>query len=86
MDIKPIYIGIAAGICTAIAMLPQLIKIIRTKEAEQISLAMILILLTGLGLWIWYGFVQEDYPVIITNAFSALVNMLIIIFSIKYKK
>lgn len=86
MDIKPIYIGIAAGICTAIAMLPQLIKIIRTKEAEQISLAMILILLTGLGLWIWYGFAQEDYPVIITNAFSALVNMLIIIFSIKYKK
>lgn len=86
MDIKPIYIGIAAGVFTAIAMLPQLIKIIRTRQAEQLSLAMILILLAGLGLWIWYGAVQQDYPVVITNAFSALVNILIVIFSLKYKK
>ncbi|MGN6494539.1 MAG: SemiSWEET family sugar transporter [Agriterribacter sp.] len=86
MDIKPIYIGIAAGVFTAIAMLPQLIKIIRTRHAEQLSLAMILILLAGLGLWIWYGTVQQDYPVVITNAFSALINILIVIFSLKYKK
>ena len=85
MDITG-YIGIGAGICTAVSMLPQLVKIIREKKAEDISWFMLFILLTGLGLWIWYGVRKEDYPIIITNCFSFLVNVLVIIFTALYKK
>jgi MtN3 and saliva related transmembrane protein len=81
-----VYIGIVAGICTAISMLPQLIKIIKEKKAEDISLIMLLILLTGVGGWAWYGVMKEDYPIIVTNSFSFLLNLLIIFFSRKYKK
>jgi MtN3 and saliva related transmembrane protein len=46
---------------------------------------MLLILLAGLGGWIWYGVLKQDYPIIITNSFSFVVNSLITAFSIKYK-
>lgn len=81
-----LYIGIAAGILTSISMLPQLIKIIRTKNAEDLSWLMLVVLLGGLSIWIWYGILKKDIPLIITNSFSVLVNILIIIFSVKYKK
>jgi MtN3 and saliva related transmembrane protein len=80
------YIGIVAGICTAVSLLPQLFKIIKEKKAENISYFMLFILLTGLALWVWYGVLKNDYPLIITNSFSFLVNILVILFTIKYKK
>jgi MtN3 and saliva related transmembrane protein len=80
-----LYIGIAAGACTAISMLPQLIKIIKDKKANDISFFMLLILFAGVAGWIWYGILKTDYPIIITNSFSLIVNVLIICFSLKYK-
>jgi len=67
-------------------MLPQLYKILKEKKAEQLSITMMIILLSGLGLWIFYGILKKDYPVIITNGFSFLINLCIVFFSIKYKK
>jgi len=79
------YVGIGAGIFTSVSMLPQLFKIIKEKKAENISYAMLFILLTGLACWIWYGILKSDYPIIISNCFSFLVNLFIIFFSAKYK-
>jgi MtN3 and saliva related transmembrane protein len=80
-----LYIGIGAGACTALSLLPQLFKIIKDKKANDISYIMLFILLTGIGGWIWYGILKNDYPIIITNVFSVVVNLLVIAFSIKYK-
>ena len=85
MDDYSLYIGIGAGVCTALSLLPQLFKIIKDKKANDISYFMLFILLAGLSGWIWYGIVKTDYPIIITNGFSFLVNLLIIGFSVKYK-
>lgn len=79
------FIGIGAGICTAISQLPQLIKIIKEKKADDISYFMVTILLTGVSAWTWYGILQEDYPIIVTNAFSVVLDLLLLIFTIKYK-
>ena len=85
MEDYSLYIGIGAGIFTALSLLPQLFKIVKEKKADDISFFMLFILLLGLGGWIWYGILKNDYPIIITNGFSLLVNLLIIGFSIKYK-
>lgn len=79
------YVGIGAGIFTAFSLLPQLYKIVKEKKAEDISYLMLFILLTGIGGWIWYGVLKNDYPIIITNSFSFILNIIIIFFSIKYK-
>ncbi|RYE37340.1 MAG: hypothetical protein EOP48_28925, partial [Sphingobacteriales bacterium] len=65
--------------------LPQLIKIIKEKKADDISYLMLFTLLCGLGGWIWYGILKEDYPIIVTNSFSFLVNTVIIFFTFKYQ-
>jgi MtN3 and saliva related transmembrane protein len=80
------WVGIVAGIFTGLSLLPQLIKLIRDKKAEDISLFFLFILFCGLGLWIWYGTLREDVPIIVTNAFSLVINSLIIVLGIKYKK
>jgi MtN3 and saliva related transmembrane protein len=78
-------IGIGAGLLTAFSMLPQLIKIIKEKKAEEISIVMVLVLLAGLIMWTVYGIMKMDWPIIITNCFSILINILLLIFRIKYK-
>ena len=78
------YVGIGAGILTSVSMLPQLFKIIKEKRAEDISYLMLFILLAGISGWIWYGILKSDYPIILTNCFSFLVNIVIIFFSVKY--
>ena len=80
-----LYIGLFAGICTAISLLPQLIKIIRDKKANAISYGMLGILMLGLITWIVYGIVRKDYPIILTNCLSLTLNILIFIFTVKYK-
>jgi MtN3 and saliva related transmembrane protein len=74
-------IGLVAGIFTASSLLPQLIKTLKEKKAEDVSFLMLLVLLTGVALWIVYGIMRNDFPIIITNSFSLLLNIL----RIKYR-
>lgn len=79
-------IGIAAGTLTSVSLLPQLIKMIRERKATDISIVMLVTLFSGLALWIVYGIRIKDWPVIITNVFSLLVNLLIIVLRARYKQ
>jgi MtN3 and saliva related transmembrane protein len=79
-------VGLAAGICTAVSLLPQIIKIIKEKKAQDISLFYLIVLLCGLGLWTYYGFLKQDVPIIATNIFSMLLNVIVIILGSIYKR
>jgi MtN3 and saliva related transmembrane protein len=79
------WVGIVAGVFTGVSLLPQLIKLIRNKKAEDISLFFLGILFFGLCLWIWYGVLKEDVPIIATNSFSLLINSAMIVLGLKYK-
>ncbi len=79
-------VGIVAGACTSISLLPQLIKTIKEKKDGDISYLMLGILLAGIGCWIWYGLLKHDYPIIVTNAISFTLNSLIIFFNLYYRK
>lgn len=85
MDTKTI-IGVAAGVLTAVSTLPQIVKIIKEKKAQAISPVMFFVLLVGNGLWCWYGLLLEEWPIIITNAFSVLCDVLMIILNYKFAK
>lgn len=79
------WIGIVAGVLTASSMLPQLVKVIKKKEAEDISLLMLVVLMTGIAMWIVYGIYRDDWPIIVTNSFSLLVNITLTFFRVKYR-
>ena len=83
---KTQLIGIAAGILTAVSMLPQLLKIIKEKKAENVSIWMLIVLISGLVLWAVYGFMKKDWPIITTNLFSVLLNLVLVFFRHKYRE
>jgi MtN3 and saliva related transmembrane protein len=78
-------IGLGASICTATASIPQLIKIVKCKKANDISIVMLLVLITGLGLWVLYGFLKKDIILMTANAIPFIINILILMFSFRYK-
>lgn len=79
-------LGIIAGVLTSVSMIPQLIKVIKEKDAENLSWVMITILISGLSLWVWYGFIKDELPIILSNAFAVLVNLTLLICSFIFKK
>jgi MtN3 and saliva related transmembrane protein len=78
-------VGIAAGIFTSLSLLPQIIKSVREKKAQDISLFYLLVLLTGLSLWTYYGFLRKDVPLIATNILSLILNATMIVLGVRYK-
>lgn len=79
-------LGIIAGILTSISMIPQLVKVIREKNVEDISLLMLLVLISGLSLWVWYGLMKDEMPIILSNSFAVLVNICLLVCYIIYHK
>ena len=78
-------VGIAASFLTAISMLPQLIRIIKEKHADTISWWVPIILILGVGGWVWYGILKNDWIIIIANSISLLINAAILGLSIRYR-
>lgn len=79
-------LGTLAGILTSVAMLPQLIKVIKEKNVEDLSTLMLAVLITGLSLWIWYGILKEEWPIILSNGFALIINSILLICLFIYKK
>ncbi len=85
---QPIHvhvIGLAAGICTTISFAPQIIKILKTRHARDISLLMFVVLSTGIFLWLVYGILLGALPVILANGMSLILCVLIIVLRLKFK-
>ncbi|MBC7746261.1 MAG: lipid-A-disaccharide synthase N-terminal domain-containing protein [Flavobacterium sp.] len=79
-------IGLAAGVLTSASLLPQLIKTLKTKEAEDVSPYMFWMLVIGTSLWTYYGILRDDLPLTIFNAFSVTLNILMLVLRKRFKK
>ena len=55
-------IGSIAAVLTTFAFLPQVIKVIKTKDTESIALGMYLMQVVGITLWLFHGLVIDDLP------------------------
>ena len=78
-------IGILAGICTTIAFLPQVLKTWRTKSAKDLSLGMFSIFCTGVALWLTYGILIQDLPIILANSLTFVLAGILLYFKLIYK-
>lgn len=79
-------LGIIAGICTSAAALPQLIKAFKTKKTTALSPTMFAVLIVGFALWIAYGALKSDWPIIITNGISLLLNGAVLVLFFVHRK
>lgn len=77
-------LGLTAAALTTISFLPQVIRTWRLKETKDISLPMYLLFCSGVGLWLAYGLIIGDLPLIVANAVTAVLAFLILFFKIRY--
>jgi MtN3 and saliva related transmembrane protein len=61
-------IGLAAAVCTTVAYFPQLKKSWQTRRTDDLSLAMLLVLSSGVALWVVYGAIKGDGVIIAANS------------------
>ena len=80
------FFGYFAAILTTLAFLPQLIKTLRTKKAEDVSLITLIMFLTGVLSWIIYGYKISSTPILLANLITFVLNLLILIFKITFSK
>jgi len=76
-------LGVVAGALTTSSFIPQIIKIIKTRSAKDVSLVMFIIISFGISLWLVYGILKNDFPIMIANAVTLVFNLTILF--LKYK-
>lgn len=78
-------LGLLAGVCTTAAVIPQIRKAWKTKKVEDVSPGMFIVLLVGLALWVVYGIIQNDLPIIATNGIALALNGFMLYLMVHYK-
>jgi len=78
-------LGLIAGTFTTFAFLPQALKTIKTKQTSDISLIMYVIINIGVILWLIYGLLRSDIPVILANGIVLIFTLTILGLKIRYK-
>jgi MtN3 and saliva related transmembrane protein len=80
------YIGGIAGFLTSIAIIPQMIKTWRTRHARDLSFWQQIIIIAGLALWLAYGILLKDLPLILSNSFTLVCYFLLLAMKIMYDR
>ena len=78
--------GYFAAILTTAAFLPQLIKTLRTKKADDVSLITLIMFIIGVLCWILYGYKISSTPILAANLITLILNLLILISKIYFSK
>jgi MtN3 and saliva related transmembrane protein len=79
-------IGFVAGTLTSLAAIPQVVKTVRSRHVRDISIWQPLLLSIGVALWMLYGIMIDDLPLIIANIIPLLCNLLLTGMKIVYGK
>jgi len=77
-------LGLVAGGMVIFASLPQIIKIIKTKRTEDISLPMYILQNIGIFLWVVFGIVTHQWSVAVTNGIFQVLTLTILYLKIKH--
>jgi len=67
-------VGLVAAFLTTLAFLPQVIHTIRTRSTHDISLRMYSLYTVGIFLWLVYGLLLRDMPLIAANAITLVLS------------
>ena len=76
--------GLLAGIVTSGAMMPQLVKTWKNKDVKALSVKMFIVYIVGFSMWITYGIIEKDTPIVATNALSIAMSAFMIYMKWKY--
>jgi len=76
--------GMVAAVLTTVAFLPQVIRTWRTRSTSDISLGMFVAYVTGIALWLVYGLMIRDVPLIASNAVTLVLSGTILLLKLRH--
>jgi MtN3 and saliva related transmembrane protein len=77
-------LGLVAGTLTTLAFLPQLFKVWRSKSAKDISMTWLVTFSGGVLLWLIYGIMLGQLPILLANAVTLGLTLIILFFKLRY--
>ncbi len=80
------FLGFVAGTLTTISFVPQLVKVYQSKSAKDISYRMFIIFILGVMIWISYGILIKELPIIVTNSVTLVVAVAILTLKVRYDR
>jgi len=78
-------LGLVAATLTTTAFVPQVYKAFREKSTSDISLTMYTVLFVGLMLWLIYGIHHMSWAIILANAITGILVVIMLVLKIKHK-
>ena len=72
-------VGTGAALCSMTSFVPQIVKIVRERDASSVSLRMYAVTVTGFSLWIAYGLMTQAWPVTGANTVCLLLSATILL-------
>lgn len=77
------WFGYIAAFCTTVAFIPQVLRILKTKDTQAISLGMYTIFTFGIAMWLVYGVLLNNWPMIAANLITLILALVILLYKIK---
>ena len=78
MDLSSSLVALVAGTLTTIAFVPQVVRAWRTQSVADLSLGMLLTFSTGVALWVYYGILVREPPMILTNGITLFLALMLV--------
>lgn len=78
-------VGSAAALLTTASFIPQAWHTFRTRDVSGISLGMYSLFTAGVALWLVYGVLLVAWPIIIANAITTSLALLILGMKLRYR-
>ena len=85
-DLVVVWIGTIAGIFVLLSFIPQIMKAYKTKKMVDVSSYLMILIATGMFLWVVYGAIRSDPVIIGTNDTGFALNITLLIMKIKFDK
>ncbi|MGB4599872.1 MAG: SemiSWEET transporter [Trichlorobacter sp.] len=82
---NPAWIGMIAGLLTSVASLPQVVKTYQSRHARDLSIWQPLLLSVGVAMWLIYGILIRDIPLIVANITPLLCNLALAGMKLKFR-
>lgn len=79
------FLGFIAGFCTTLSLVPQVIKVIRTRQTRDIALGMYILMVIGVFFWLLYGLSMKAISVIIANSITFVLSLIVLVYKLQEK-
>ena len=83
MSLEVLFGWIASLLCTLI-LVPQIIKALKTRHTDDVSMFMLLLSVSGNAFWAAHASITHNIPLLVGASFISFMSIVLIIFKYKF--